>query len=89
MNAVKGTVKNGNIILDDPADLPAGCRVLIEPISVEETFGVREEEWEDTPGAIAAWIRWFDSLEPLQMTPQEEAEWQGARQAQKDFEKAQ
>ena len=54
----------------------------------EETLGVREEDWSDTPEAIASWLQWYDSLEPLEMTPEEEAEWQAARQAQKDFEKA-
>jgi hypothetical protein len=87
MNAIKGTVQNGHIVLDNPTDLPEGSRVLVEPIT-EEMFGVREADWEDTPEAIAAWLQWYDSLEPLQMTPEEQAEWQAARQAQKEREKA-
>jgi hypothetical protein len=88
MNAIKGIVRNGHIVLDHPADLPEGCRVLVEPITEEEILGIREEDWQDTPEAIAAWLRWYDSLEPLQRTPQEEAEWQAARQAQAEREKA-
>ena len=88
MNAVKGTVKNGHIVLDSPTDLPEGCRVRVEPITDGETFGVREEEWQDTPEAVDAWLQWYDSLEPLQMTPQEEADWLAARQARKEREKA-
>jgi hypothetical protein len=88
MSVVKGIVKNGYVILDNPADLPEGCRVLVEPIPEEEGFGIREEDWQDTPEAIAAWLRWYDSLEPFQMTPQEEAEWQAARRAQQEREKA-
>jgi hypothetical protein len=84
MNAIKGIVRNGNIVLDNPADLPEGCRVLVEPIAEEDTFGIREEDWQDTPEAIAAWLRWYDSLEPLALTPEEEAEWQAARQAQRE-----
>jgi hypothetical protein len=87
MNAVKGTVQNGQIVLDHPAELPEGCRVIVEPIT-EESFGTREEDWEDTPEAVAAWLKWYDSLEPLQGSPQEEAEWQAARQAQREREKA-
>jgi hypothetical protein len=49
---------------------------------------MREEDWQDTPEAIAAWLRWYDSLEPLQFTPQEEAKWQDVSQAQKEREKA-
>jgi hypothetical protein len=75
VNSVKGIVKNGGVILDNPAELPEGCRVVVEPLTDQETFGVREEDWQDTPEAVAAWLRWYDSLEPLQMTPREEAEW--------------
>jgi hypothetical protein len=78
MNAVKGTVQNGHVVLDHPTDLPEGCRVIVEPIA-EETLGIREEDWQDTPEAIAAWLQWYDALEPLTRTPQEEAEWQAAR----------
>ncbi len=88
MNALKGTVKNGHIVLDAPADWPEGFRVLVEPLGEAEAYGSREEDWQDTPEAIAAWLAWYDSLEPLEMTPAEEAEWPAARQAQKEFEKA-
>jgi len=88
VNAIKGVVKNGHIVLDNPAVLPEGCRVLVEPITWEETLGIREEDWQDTPEAVAAWLRWYDSLEPLQLTAQEEDEWQAARQAQNAREKA-
>jgi hypothetical protein len=79
---------DGHIILDNPAGLPEGCRVLVEPITEEETFGIRDDDWQGTPESIAAWVRWYDSLEPLSMMPQEEAEWRAARQAQKEREKA-
>jgi hypothetical protein len=59
--------------------------VLVEPITEKETFGIREEDWQDTPEAITAWLRCYDSLEPIERTSQEEAEWQAA---QKEREKA-
>jgi hypothetical protein len=88
MNAITGIVKNGHVVLDNSADLPEGCRVLVEPISQEEGFGIREEDWQDTPEAIAAWLRWYDSLEPLQLAAREEAERQAARRARQEREKA-
>ena len=88
MTAVKGIVKNGQIVVGEPLDWPDGTEVIVRQVAEEETFGVPEEDRQDTPEAIAAWIQWFDSIEPLQMTPEEEAEWQAARQAQKEFEKA-
>lgn len=36
---------------------------------------MREEDWSNTPEAIGDWRRWYDSLEPLETTPQEEADW--------------
>ena len=88
MNAVKETVQNGHVVLDNPTVLPEGSRVIVEAITEDETVGTREEDWQDTPEAVAAWLRWYDSLEQLEKTPQEEAEWRAAREAQKEREKA-
>ncbi len=88
MNAVRGTWKNGQIVPDQPVAWPEGCRLVIEPVEDEETVGIREEDWPDSPEAIAEWLRWYDSLEPILMTPEEEANWQAARQEQREFEKS-
>jgi len=50
-----------------------------------DTFGITEEQWPTTPEAIAEWLRWFDAIEPLEMTPEEEAEWQTFRQKIKEY----
>lgn len=89
MTAIAGTYQNGRIILDAPADWPEGCRVLVEPAPQEETFGMREEDWPETPEGIAAWLQWYDALEPIARTPREEAEWQAAQKAQCEHEKGQ
>ncbi len=68
MNAIKATWKNGQIVPDENAEWPESCRLLVEPIPVERTFGLREEDWPDTPEAVAEWLRWYDSLEPLEFT---------------------
>jgi hypothetical protein len=83
VTTVTGTWKNGRIILDSPTDWPNGCRVIIEPVPDADNLGIREEDWAETPEAIAEWLRWYDSLEPLLMTPEEEANWQDALNAQK------
>jgi hypothetical protein len=86
-NTMTGTWKEGQIILDEPADWPDGCRLTVEPISSQvEAIGITEEQWPRTPEGIAEWIEWFDSIEPIEMTPEEEAEWQAALAAQKAFE---
>jgi hypothetical protein len=86
MTPVEGTYKDGRIWLDGPTDWPEGCRVLIEPMPAPERIGTNEEDWADTPEAIEDWIRWYDTLEPLVLTPEEEAEWRTARKAQKEYE---
>jgi hypothetical protein len=88
MNAIKGTFKNGQIVLDEPADWPGGSRVLVEPVQEEETMGIREQDWPATPDQIARHLSLMDQIEPLTMTTEEEAEWQSARNEQKEFEKA-
>jgi hypothetical protein len=37
------------------------------------------------PRTIARWLAEFDAIPPWQMTAEEEAEWQAARQAVKDY----
>jgi hypothetical protein len=44
------------------------------------TLGIREEDWSNTPEAIAAWLKWYDSNEPLLFTPEEETELAAWRQ---------
>jgi hypothetical protein len=88
MDAVKGIVQNGRILVSEPLDWPDGTQVLVEPIP-PEAVGMAEEEQGDDPESIARWIAAFDAIPPLQMTPEEEANWQADRKAQKEFEKAQ
>jgi len=81
-----GTWKNGQVILDGPADWPEGCRVIVEPIpDPVETLGITKEDWPTTPGAIAEWLEWFDSIKPIEMAPREEAEWHEWRQKVKEY----
>jgi hypothetical protein len=83
VDRAKGTWKMGQIVLDKPTDWPEGCRVLVEPADEEEPLGIREEDWPTTPEALADWVHWFDSLEPVELSEQDEAEWQSAREAVK------
>ena len=86
MNAIKGTWHSGQIILEEPADWPEGTELIIEPASPELTFGVCEEDWPTDPAGITAHLALMDQIEPLDMTPDEEAAWRAARKAQKDYD---
>lgn len=85
MNAIKGTYKNGHIILDKPADWTDGTGVLVEPVPHQETLGIPEEDWPTDPEGIARYLALMERIEPLEMTPEEEAEWKAARQALKAY----
>lgn len=82
MHAIRATWKNGQIVPDGPVDWPEGARLLVEPAPAPE------EDWSDSPEAIADWLRWYDSLQPLIFTDEERAAWAAERQARKEWEKA-
>ncbi|MBL8797351.1 MAG: hypothetical protein JNM56_25845 [Planctomycetia bacterium] len=79
MNAVRATWKNGQIVPDGPVDWADGARLLVQPDN---------DDFADSPEAIADWLRWYDSLQPLIFTAEEQAAWEANRQARKDWEKS-
>ena len=81
----QGAVFGSSWAPPDVDQWPEGCRLLVEPLPVEQTFELREEDWEDTPEAIADWLRWYDSLEPLEFTPEEAADMAAWRQKVKEY----
>lgn len=85
MTVIKSFVKNGRIELAAPADWPEGCKVLIKPEPDSPIVMMTEEEQGDDPESVARWLAAFDALPPLQMTSQEEADWQAWRQKVKDY----
>ena len=86
MDTIRATWKNGQIVPDGRVDWPEGCRLLIELDPAETTqIGVGEDEWSDSPEAIADWLAWYDSLEPLEITPEEESDLAAWRQRVKEY----
>jgi hypothetical protein len=83
MNAVKATWKHGQVILEGHADWPEGSRLIV----AQEAHADDEGDADD-PESIAQWIAEFEAIPPIDMTEQEEADWQAARQAQRELEKA-
>lgn len=83
MSAIKATWHDGQVVLETPPDWPEGRRLVVldDPVPGDDIQA-------DDPESIARWIAEFDAIPPLDMTAEEEAEWQTARKAQKDYEKA-
>jgi hypothetical protein len=88
MTAINATYKNGQIVLDGLPDWPEGCRVRVEPVATD-SGDERNDQQTETPEQIEDWLRWYHALEPLEFTPQEEADLAAWRQKVKDHEMAQ
>jgi hypothetical protein len=83
---IHATWINGRIVPDDPVDLPEGCRLRVEPeLAESEAIGISEEDWDNSPEAISEWLEWYKSLEPLVLTPEEEADLGRWRQKVKEY----
>ena len=54
---------------DEP---PPGVRVeFLDAINDPNRFGLEESLWPQTPGEREIWLKWFDSREPLDLSPEE------------------
>ena len=89
MSALQGTVRNGEIVLDEAIALPEGTRVEVLPVEAgRPTVGMREEDWPTTPEGIAALLARMDKVEPGWLSPEDDAVWRAALREQKEIEKA-
>lgn len=84
MDEVHAVWKDGQIVPEGPVDWPEGSRLRIEP-EPASAVGASEEEWSNAPKAIADWLAWYDSLEPLIFTQQEEDEIRDWRRRLKEY----
>jgi hypothetical protein len=84
MNAIRSVVKNGRVEVDAPPDWPDGTPVRVEiGLNGQAEY---EDESPETPEEIEAWLRWYHRLEPIAMTPEEEAAWETERRIQKEVD---
>lgn len=90
MDEIQGTYRDGRIELESSVDWPDGIHVTVHPhIDDGEPPGTRLPlahladgtilSWSDTPGFREALIAQMDRREPVELTPDEEAEWCAAR----------
>ena len=74
MNTITGTFQGGRVVPDAPVDWPDGTKVEINRANESAKIGIDESEWRDDAEALADWDAWIKTVEPLEFTPQEEAE---------------
>ncbi len=85
-----GTWKDGQVILDGPADWPEGSKLQVAAIAQPtELIGIPDDQWPRDPQGIAELLERMDQIEPFVMTPEEEADWLAWRQKVKEHELAQ
>lgn len=69
MGVVRGTWKQGRIVLDEPAAWPDGTRVEVGPLNEEGTVGLRDEDWPTDADGIAALVARMDAIEAVETSP--------------------
>ncbi|HEV3436085.1 MAG TPA: hypothetical protein VG122_01925 [Gemmata sp.] len=84
----KGVIRDGQVIVDQPINLPDGSEVTITGMPHGEFSGEEDNDRPLTPEEIAATLAAMDKIEPFEMTPEAEAALATERQARKDWEKA-
>lgn len=88
MSRVEGVVENGRVEVAAPADWPDGTHVVVEPAAPMQDLNSSDEAWKTDPESIEKWIAAFESIPPLEMSAEEETNWQQARQEQKTLDLA-
>jgi hypothetical protein len=88
MTTITAIIRNGQLELPEPLDLPDGTKVEIRLPGPEELDSGSDND-PMTPEEIARTLAAMDKIEPLEVTPEEEAALEADRQARKDWEKAQ
>src|SRR5438128_3317175 len=86
MDAIKAVVRNGHIEIDGPLDLPDGTQLLIVPTSAVDDDA--QENSDNSPEEISAWLKWYDSLQPLILTQEERLAWDEDQSARRAWEQA-
>ena len=88
MRAIHAIWKDGQIVPTQPVDWPDGTVLAVKPIEEPQEAGSEGDLMGDDPASIARWLAWYDSLEPLIFTDEEEAAWQAARRENRAWDKS-
>jgi hypothetical protein len=89
MSTIRGRYIGGKIVPDSRPDWPEGTEVEVRPATDDDDPpGTVGPVWDNSPQGIADWLAWYESLEPLILTPEDEERIRSAREARKAFELA-
>jgi hypothetical protein len=85
----KGVIRCGQVIVDEPINLPDGSEVTITGTQHGKFNGEEANDELLTRDEIATTIAAMEKIVPFEMSPEEEARLSEERQARKEREKAQ
>lgn len=88
MSTIRGTIRDGKVVLDAPPGWPEGTLVDVAPAEDARDVGPSEDEQGNDPESIASWIAWAESVQPLILTAEDEERIRQARSDQKAWELA-
>ena len=74
MIMLKGTIRDGQVVLPQPADIPDGTAVTVLTHDHSSTLGIPDDQWPTDPDGIAQLVARMERVEPFEMSPSEEAE---------------
>lgn len=66
MSTIRGTIRDGKVVLDEPANWPEGTRVSVGPMPIAM---MTEDEQGDDPESIARWLAAFDAIPVVVESP--------------------
>jgi hypothetical protein len=84
MIAVKGTLKDGQVVLPHPIDLPDGTEVTVLSDEAAGRLGIPDDQWPEDPEGIARLVARMEDVEPFDQTAEEEADTEAWRQKIKE-----
>lgn len=87
MSTIRGTIRDGKVVLDEPANWPEGTRVQIELTDPQVVEPVPGDE-DDSPEAIEHRLALMDRFDAW-MTEEELAAWERVRAENKAFQLSQ
>jgi hypothetical protein len=88
MNTMTAIVRNGQIELPRPIDLPDGTEVEIRLPEAAGADSFQAHEGLLTPEEIARTLAAMEKIEPLEMSDEERAALEADRQGRKEWEKS-
>ncbi len=83
--ATMGTYRNGQVCPDVRVDWPEGTRADLEAKPGQVKGGRSDDDWPKTPEEVAELLARMDQQQPLELTPEEEAELAAWRQKIKEY----